>query len=263
MDMASRMERYYETPTATKKRSDRNKDLYRDMYETNDYSNIEGVATIDKGSEIDINKVKEMLKNREQYLKQQEKGITIKPIEKPKYEEEEEKNYDIREILNNAKNNRTNIDQHKSMNNTSYDIFKDLRDKRRKEMEIGTDENTLKELINTISNTSMLNSMTDKELSLDLLDDLKSNENTVSSGSESIKKLLEEAKKSESKKEEKTEIDKSFYTSSLGFKEEDFEELTDIKNHLKTNNILIKILVSILTISFLIGAVVLIFNILK
>ena len=149
------------------------------------------------------------------------------------------------------------------MNNTSYDIFKDLRDKRRKEMEIGTDENTLKELINTISNTSMLNSMTDKELSLDLLDDLKSNENTVSSGSESIKKLLEEAKKSESKKEEKTEIDKSFYTSSLGFKEEDFEELTDIKNHLKTNNILIKILVSILTISFLIGAVVLIFNILK
>ena len=244
MDMASRMERYYDTPTATKKRSDRNKDLYRDMYETNDYSNIEGVATIDKGSEIDINKVKEMLKNREQYLKQQEKGIAIKPIEKPK-------------------NNRTNVDQHKSMNNTSYDIFKDLRDKRRKEMEIGTDENTLKELINTISNTSMLNSMTDKELSLDLLDDLKSNENTVSSGSESIKKLLEEAKKSESKKEEKTEIDKSFYTSSLGFKEDDFEELTDIKNHLKTNNILIKILVSILTISFLIGAVVLIFNILK
>ena len=105
--------------------------------------------------------------------------------------------------------------------------------------------------------------MTDKEWSLDLLDDLKSNENTVSSGSESIKKLLEEAKKSESKKEEKTEIDKSFYTSSLGFKEDDFEELTDIKNHLKTNNILIKILVSILTISFLIGAVVLIFNILK
>lgn len=261
--MASRMDRYYEAQSTVKKRSDRNQELYRDMYETTDYSNIEGVATIDKGSEIDIDKVKEMLRNRENCMKQHEKGINIKPVETPKIQIEEEKNYDIREVLNTAKSNRDNVNQHKSINNTSYDIFKDLRDKRRKEMEKDVDRDTLKELIDTISSTSMLNSMTDKELSLDLLDDLKSTENTSVADKNSIKKLLEEAKKNDEKKETKTEIDKSFYTSSLGFKEEDFEELTDIKNNLKTNNILIKILLAILTISFLVGAVILIFNLLK
>lgn len=261
--MASRMDRYYETKPTVRKRSERNQDLYRDMYETTDYSNIEGVATIDKGSEIDINKVKEMLKNRENYIKQHEKGIAIKPIETPKFEVEEEKNYDIREVLNAAKNNRNSIDEHKSMNNKSYDIFKDLRDKRRREMEKDTDGDSLKELINTISSTSMLNSMTDKELSLDLLDDLKSTENTSVADKDSIKKLLAEVKRNDEVKNEKQELDKSFYTSSLGFKEEDFEELNDIKNNLKTNNILIKILLTILTISFLVGAVILIFNLLK
>lgn len=261
--MASRMDRYYESKPTTRKRSERNQSLYRDMYETTDYSNIEGVATIDKGSEIDINKVKEMIRNRENYLKQHEKGISIKPVEKPKFEAEEEKNYDIREILNTAKSNRSNQDQHKSMNNTSYDIFKDLRDKRRKEMEKDVEEDTLKELINTIANTSMLNSMTDKELSLDLLDDLKSTGNTGIADKDSIKRLLEEAKKSEEGKQEKSEIDKTFFTSTLGFKEEDFEELNDIKNNLQANNVLMKILLTVVTIAFLAVAVILIFNLLK
>ena len=264
--MASRMDRYHEEQPNLRKRSERNQNLYRDMYEANDYSNIEGVATIDKGSEIDINKVKEMLKNREQYLKQQERSVSIKPVEKPKFEVEEEKNYDIREILNTAKSNRNTVDQHKSINNTSYDIFKDLRDKRRKEMDKDIDGDSLKELIHTISSTSMLNSMDDNELSLDLLYDLKATENTNVVDNDSIKKILAEAKKNEQEKQvklEKHEVDKSFYTSSLGFKEEDFEELNDIKNNLKTNNILIKILLSILTIAFLVGAVILIFNLLK
>ncbi len=260
--MASRMDRYYEEEQVPRKRIERNQKLYRDMYENANYSNIEGVATIDKGSEIDINKVKQMLKNREEYLNQKTFS-TIKPVEKPNIKIEEEKNYDIREILNSAKENRSSTDKYKSINNTSYDIFKDLREKRRREMENGNDENYLKELIDTITNTSTLNSMTDKELSLDLLDDLKSNENTITTDKSTIKNIINEVKKEESKKEEKNELDKSFFTSSLGFKEEDFEELTDIKQNLKTNNTLIKILLVILTIAFLIGAVVLIFNLLK
>ena len=133
-------------------------------------------------------------------------------------------------------------------------------------MDKDIDGDSLKELIHTISSTSMLNSMDDNELSLDLLYDLKATENTNIVDNDSIKKILAEAKKNEQEKQvkpEKHEVDKSFYTSSLGFKEEDFEELNDIKNNLKTNNILIKILLSILTIAFLVGAVILIFNLLK
>ena len=120
--MASRMDRYYEEKPSVKKRSERNQELYRDIYEKGDYSNIEGVATIEKGSEIDIDKVKQMLKNREEYLREQENRTTIKPIEKPKFQEEKKKNYDIREILSNAKVNRNVRDTYKSMNNTSYDM---------------------------------------------------------------------------------------------------------------------------------------------
>lgn len=264
--MTTRMDRYYEEKNSVKRRSERNQMLYRDIYENGDYSNIEGIATLKNQNEIDINKVKQMLKNREDYLNQKNNNQSIiKPLENPKLQETEEKNYDIREILNNAKTNRTAIDEHKSISNTSYDIFKDLREKRRRELDNLTDEesNTLKKLINTISTTSMLNSMTDKELSLDLLDDLKSTGNTIYTDNDSIKKLIDEVKEKENVKEQKQEVDRSFYTSSLGFKQEDFEELSDLKNNIKTNNTLIKIILSILTLAFLAGAIVLVFMLLK
>lgn len=252
--MASRMDRYYEEEQIPKKRSERNQTLYRDIYENVSYSNIEGVATIDKGQEIDINKVKQMLKNREEYLNQK---TFIKPVEVPTKKIEDEKNYDIREVLNLAKENRNNSDKYKSINNTSYDIFKDLREKRHREMVNGNDDTYLKELVDTIIDTGSLNSMSDKELSLDLLDDLKSSEKTIKD-KETITNIINDVKK-----EEKNELDKSFFTSSLGFKEDDFEELNDIKQNLKTNNTLIKILLVIITIAFLVGAVILLFNLLK
>lgn len=256
--MTSRMDRYYKKNTITRKRSDRNRDLYKTIYETSDYSNIEAVATIDKGNEIDINKVKDMLKNSTSYAKKDE----IKQVVKPTYEDfkknsEPERTYDIRQILSDAKTNKSVDNKYQSLNNTDYDIFKELREKRRKEIakEEGQ-ESELRELIDTIANTSMLNSMNDQELSLDLLDDLKSSGKTAVVDKDSIKSILEEAKQAELKKEEKKpELDKSFYTSSLSFKDDDFEQLANLNNNIKKNNILIKILLVIVCI-FALGLIV-------
>ena len=44
--MASRMERYYKQGNTRLKRSERNQELYRDIYDSASYSNIEGIATI-------------------------------------------------------------------------------------------------------------------------------------------------------------------------------------------------------------------------
>ena len=57
------MDRYYKNDTTNlKKRTSRNQQLYDSIYEDNNYSNIEGIATIDKSNEIDITKIKNMLK---------------------------------------------------------------------------------------------------------------------------------------------------------------------------------------------------------
>lgn len=68
--MATRMQRYYKSQDVSS-RSQRNKELYKDIYEYGQYSNIEGITSIGKANEIDITKVKEMLNGREQYQKEE------------------------------------------------------------------------------------------------------------------------------------------------------------------------------------------------
>ena len=70
---------------------------------------------------------------------------------------------------------------------------------------------------------------------------------------ESIKAILEEARKQEAKKEytnTSADLDKSFFTNSMKFKNEDFDQLSYINKNLKKNNLLIKILL-LITLKFL------------
>ena len=107
MDM-SRMDRYYKVEEKTKRRTSQNQELYQKIYDMGEYSNIEGIATIDKSNEVDITKVKNMLKNREEYQKQKDLRFN-KEVETPKIEEievEDDRSYDIRDILKKAKINK-------------------------------------------------------------------------------------------------------------------------------------------------------------
>lgn len=109
----------------------------------------------------------------------------------------------------------------------------------------------LKELFNTITNNSKLNKLGDKELSLDMFDSLKSN-GTNTDNSLSIKQIL--AEKQDYKSEE-NELDKSFFTSSFGFKDDDFEEMKDMNANLKKSNILMKISIFIFSVALLTGII--------
>ena len=81
-------------------------------------------------------------------------------------------------------------------------------------------------------------------MSLGLLDDLKSNnENTVVGGIDSINRVMHDIPKVKLDDSEKNEIDKSFYTSSMNFNDEDFDDIKEIKNKLKKNNSLMKIMI--------------------
>ncbi len=262
--MASRMERYYKSNNHTSKRSDRNQHLYHEIYEGGEYSNIEGIATIEKSNEVDITKIKNMLKNREEYHRQRQfRQMMVKPATQEPVEsvaQETEKNYDIRDILNKAKNSKTTEEKYHRIDDTGYNILKKLKEKSLQ----NEDKEELRELIDTITSNSELNQLATKELSLDMFDDLKSEDNTTIQNKDSVKALLEEAKKEELQKDlEKEEMDKSFYTSSLNFGEDDFEQLSDLNHNLKRNNILMKIIVVILLVAVMAGIIFLIYTLLK
>ncbi len=262
--LTSRMERYYKPSNHTSKRSERNQELYREIYEDGEYSNIEGIATIEKSNEVDITKIKNMLKNREQYQKQRQFRQMIKePIqtveeEKPTFEAE--KNYDIRDILNKAKNNKKEEEKYHRLDHTGYNILKNLKEK---SMQKNEHPDELRELIDTITSNSELNQLATRELSLDLFDDLKSEENTVIENRDSIKALLEEAKKEDQmKKKEKEEMDQSFYTSSLNFGDDDFEQISEQMKP-KWNPKIMKTVLSVITGIVIAGIIFLIYSLLK
>ena len=213
--MASRMDRYYKNELVTSGRSSKNKSLYDQIKDLDSYTNIEGVASIEKTNEIDISKVKEMIKNRENYKKQKQLRSFIKEEkeEKEKIEDiiEETKNYDIRDLLLKVKD-ETNDNSSRRLRQDQYEILKNLKQAQKKEKEVEQEEQELKELLHTITSTKALTDLTSADVGL--LDELKSD--TMVGDASSIKKIIEEEKEM---KFENTnmDLDKSFYTSSFGF----------------------------------------------
>ena len=260
--MKSRMERYYEsnTPSLNPSRTEKNRALYENDYkgdyDLKNYSNIEGFAEIDKTNEINIDKLKALLKKREEE-KELELPHLIKRSTESKpllFDDKEEKKHDLTEILKEAKSERKNDDKQRNLNNTQFDILKNINMREEQENE------ELNDLINTITNTSILNKLADKELSLNLLDDLKSNDNTSIVSPSDIKDAIKSQNNSYESTNELSKIDKSFYTSSLGFTSDDFEQLRDIQATIKTNNRLIKFLVFILALAIVAGIIFLVYN---
>lgn len=234
--MASRMDRYYEKPRNPRARSARNEELYKKIQDMDSYSNIEAIETIAKTNEIDITKVREMIKNRENYKKEKQYRNVFN-IEQEKNNEvqvkeffEEEKNYDIMDVLNKAKDSHEEDNSNRSLKNLNYDVIKDL-NLRKTNYEDGEDE--LKDLINTITSKG-------SEDDIGLLDDLTSN--TMVGEASSIHKILEDEKKQQ-KMDTTSEMDKSFFTSAMSFTNKDFEDLKNMGKHVKKNNLLLIILI--------------------
>lgn len=247
--MASRMEKYYKTDNVQRKRSQKNQELYRRIYDQGEYSNIGGIATIDKNNEIDITKVKRMLKNREDYKKQREyRSVLPTKSEVQRREDKVEKNeeflleddnrnYDIRDVLNKVKEEQPEKDnRYLRLDSTNYDLLKELKEKKQSREQSDTE---LKEMIDTITNTSFLNKLGDEELSLQLLGDFEDH------GTRVIDDDLDDDEPIQNET-----MDQSFFTSSMKFKKEDFaDEYEQIqKKNRKIRRVIIIIFLLILII---------------
>lgn len=258
----SRMDRYYKSSYNSNKRTTRNYDLYKTIYKDSEYTNIEGIADIDKSNEVDIAKIKDMLKSREDYQSGRELKAFIpkeEPVKYETFERDTNRVYDIRDILNEARTNKTEEKYH-NLDQANLDMLKELKNKSKE----AVPSDRLENMIDTITNTSKLNKLSDSELGLDMLD-LKS-DNTLTSSNTSIKSILEEVKKQEKENSNTSSnigLDNSFFTSSMSFSDADFEGINDLKKNVNKNSHAIKIIMFIILLIMTIGIALLLFNILK
>lgn len=233
--MASRMEKYHGSTSQVGGRSAKNETLYKDIYENTEYSNISNIATLEKTNEISLEQIQELLKEREQNIK---RSSTIKR-EPSRVTYAPERNYDIRDVIEKAKDSHVEDYENRSLRDTQYNILKNI--------DLNEDKKSEPDIEKTLSNMEVINNYNDNELSLDLLSDLKSSGDTVVEKSDD-KKLLKEIEEAKETYEpiEDTGMDKSFYSSSMNFKDEDFEQLKDLQDSIDSNNKLIKVLFFIL-----------------
>ena len=188
--MNSRMEKYGDEPIENMSRSARNRKIYSSI----DFDDISSIRTnnnvsviSDAEKEGDIEKIKKYINsiNEEKIEKRKRISLELPQEEHEEITKEEERDYDINSVLERARDKRTTdyeVDRHRKLNSTQYDILKNIKIKDDTEHEIdttdktddlNTQEKTIVDLIQTIS----INSKNSKD---DLLQDLISNnENTV------------------------------------------------------------------------------------
>lgn len=224
----SRMDRYYEKHPEDLKRTHKNSKLYDEVYNNADYDNVESL-NLNVGKRVNVNDIKELLERRELYSNDRDYRI-VKPekeVEKKfqYYEIEEPSSYDLNEMIGKAKEERPTEEKRRSLADTQALTLKELVNSKSYAEKDALDEKDMRDLINTIYDTNLLKS----DEGDGLLDGLKSSGKTVVSSS--IQQVLDDAKK-----EEEPEMDNSFFTSSLGFKDEDLKNVNDTLNDLKESN---------------------------
>ena len=256
--MASRVEKYYGEISTSKKRVVKNKELYKAIYaEDETYSNIEGVLETPVTNEIDIVKVQAMvLKQQEEEKKRMQ--LVKKDLELPEVENLEDtltKNYDIRDVLAQAKEESTIDNKPRKLKDFDFDGLKERLNNKKvyTEAEQERDIRQLQELIHTIAGDNPeLNKLADRDLSLEMFSELAGDTKDLDADEESIKKIIEEAKKIEEEKPEVVETDNSFYTSTLNLKAKDFSDNEEEERMPVPLKIFIILLIIVLTIIFVV-----------
>lgn len=225
----SRMDRYYEKHPEDLKRTHKNSKLYDEVYNNADYDNVESV-NLSAGKRVNINDIKELLERRDLYSNDRDYRI-VKPEKEVEnkiqyYEIEEPESYDLNEMIGKAKEERPVEEKRRSLADTQVLTLKELVNSKSYAEKESLDSKDVKDLLDTIYDTNLIKT----EDGDGLLDGLKSTGKTIVS--QSIKQVLDDAKK----EEEKPEMDTSFFTSSLGFTNDDLQNVNDTLNDLKESN---------------------------
>lgn len=259
--MVSRMDKYHsESIPANQSRFQKNEHLYESLYNNKvvtEFSEINNnVLDLTSGTSSSSNRRENYQKNKASFPNYradvvEEKVAFPNSIDKI-IEDPSEKNYNINDILSEARKNRslTSNDEKKRLKTVEYSILSDLSKEKlaeyrenKKKMSKDEEEN-LEELIHTITSNSLRKKIDDELLS-DLLpteedetiiskellasiedtEDIALEKNKVNEDSDKENSDKEDSDKEDFLKDttNEMEIDRSFYTKSMDLSKEDFE----------------------------------------
>ena len=249
--MQSRMSKYQGKEKKRLERSSKNTKLYDevydDIYRDTTYKNME---VIDTAKEINLNKLKDILDDN--YDTRQYRTLNNYSLDdidiRPKAAYPKRKSYDINQIIDEAKNKRTFIEEAKEKQ--KYMDYAERNAKYEKRYnELKKEEQELEELINTM----VISKKEETADELDILSDLKGNENTIVTRpvDTNLDKMIEDV--TTTKTSEK--VDKTFYTDSNMFTKNDFEDFTGLSRQLSSKNKIKRLIIIILIVVILIVAI--------
>ena len=268
-------------------RVNKNTSLYEDVKrsELSRVKNNTNVRIIEQnGKTIDLEKIRKYINevNNEPRSKRsvlsipkEEKTIESKPTP--------EKVYDINSVLEKARSGREveySSERYKKVRSDEYDIlskikmYEDVKEDIDETPELNTEEKTIVDLINTVTvhkgdlnlleelmgegETTKPISEEQKDLSFkDVIDKETTSESLISEKvmNENTKEF-EKTKELVNLKEKMTDIDNSFYTSSMKFNKDDFEGFEELEKSVKKGSFFKVVLIIILVLSILASLII-------
>lgn len=277
--MKSRLERYNVDESSEKKqkrssRLSRNQHLYDDL---NNKIGFEEIVDFNTQTKIELSSLNEPKKSRESYqqLKDYQSLMRDNKEKEEIVEEEKEKVFDINSILEEARKNRSEIDElekKRKLKSDEYNVLSDLNKKYLSSKKDQQDKDEyeyegLEELINTITSKTLASDIKEQEQKeeQDLLGDLVATnvELQVKAPSDyemdSSNNLTTIIPKEDDEEEEQT-VDNSFYTRSMDLSEQDFDFDEEIEH---SSSIKKRILIIVITIILLAIIAVVIYFVLQ
>lgn len=252
---------YNSENTEYQSRTSRNKELYKKINDSDlgNYNVNSNVSVLDvEGNNINIEKLRQIL-DKKYREPQKRRNIEIENVEYEKPRTiEQTKEYDLDNYLERAKANKIsdyNKERLKKLRDTQFNILQDIHVDEEEESPKSEAERELETLIMTITNKENIkriekSNKNDEINPFDILSDLKGNENTE------VVPPIKETNGSNNNDDEQQNETENFYTGKLKVTDDDYEDFMDLKNEIKSNNVIIKVL---LTIFFIIVLLVVLY----
>lgn len=268
-------------------RVNKNTSLYEDVKrsELSRVKNNTNVRIIEQnGKTIDLEKIRKYINEVNNEPRSKRSVLSI-PKEEDTIESKPtpEKVYDINSVLEKARSGREveySSERYKKVRSDEYDIlskikiYEDVKDDISDTPELNTEEKTIVDLINTVTihkgelnlleelmgegETTKPISEEQKDLSFkDVIDKETTSESLISEKvMDENTKEFEKTKELVDLKEKMTDIDNSFYTSSMKFNKDDFEGFEELEKSVKKGSFFKVILIIILVLSILASLVI-------
>lgn len=245
--MESRMERYDEVDINDYQRSKKNATLYKEIY--GNYSDLEDLPIPENTNEIEIDSLNSIVGSRVSKRKEEVKNQDYELEDLEDNHEDNEKVYDINELLEKAKVENAKVKKEETVNKNMPNYLANLEsDKSTKDIISkydGNDDDDMPIVKKVVIEEKVNDKKGDSTLSLDILSDLKPSGNTLVSEPMITEENIEENQ------------DKEFFSSELKFDKKDFAKGDDDEEFFEeeNNHTFLKVILIIIGLSSLFTAI--------